>query len=300
MVDTAMPRNQEPREVGPRNEARQRATEKNACANPGPAVSWPAMPARWQLVPAELACEKPRELHVWACSLDLTLPLLQALTLTLCPAEVRRADRFHFPEHRARFIAGRGVLRAVLGRCLGTEPGSLEFQYGVHGKPELTGQFAAAGLQFNLAHCENLALIAVAWNARIGIDVERIRVLTDAGELVTRFFSPREGAAFHALSAARQPEAFFNLWTRKEAWLKATGLGISQYLAQVEVTFLPGAGARLLCFPESLAFDGPWSLRDLRPAEGFAAALCVERDIGELNCWRWEPCGFGHSVELPL
>lgn len=299
MVNAAMPRNQESGGIR-NNSGLQAKGNQNGWGSPGPAILWPAMPVRRHFMPADLEHKTPLDIHVWAASLDLPASLLQGLRLTLCPAEVRRADRFHFPEHCARFIAGRGLLRAVLGKCLGAEPGTLEFQYGKHGKPELTGQFAATGLQFNLAHCENLALIAVARNARIGIDVERVRVLTDAGELVTRFFSPRESAAFHALSTAQQPEAFFHLWTRKEAWLKATGLGISQYLAQLEVTFLPGAGARLVTLPESMGADEPWSLRELRPAKGFAAALCVQADIGEVNCWRWELSDIGQSAESPF
>jgi 4'-phosphopantetheinyl transferase len=237
-------------------------------------------------------------MHVWAASLQFTPAALQALSDTLCPAERRRAARFHLPEHRARFIAGRGLLRAVLSRCLGTEPGRIDFRYGKHGKPELESRFAESRLQFNLAHCENLALIAVAQGKRIGIDVERIRVLPDAGELVTRFFSPRENAAFHALPAAQQSEAFFNLWTRKEAWLKATGDGISRYLAQVEVTFLPGEPARLLSLPESLRPHSVWSLRDLRPAAGFVGALSVQGKSGQVECWRWEPAGLAEVNQI--
>jgi len=277
------------------------AVEKqNSGTSPGPLILWPRMPARGRFLPVAGNPEKPVDIHVWAGSLDLTDTARRTLSSTLAPAELRRADRFHFAEHRARFIAARGLLRTVLGRCLDTEPGSLEFQYAAHGKPQLAGRFVATGLQFNLTHRENLALLAVAQNARIGIDVERTRVMTDASDLVTRFFSPSESAAFHSLSAVQQPEAFFNLWTRKEAWLKATGLGISQYLAQVEVTFLLGTGAGLVCLPEWLTSDGPWSLRDLRPAEGFAAALSVEGEIGEVDCWRWETAGFGQSTELPL
>jgi 4'-phosphopantetheinyl transferase len=165
---------------------------------------------------------------------------------------------------------------------------SLEFAYGPHGKPELAGDFSDCGLRFNLAHCENLALIALIRGEKIGVDLERIRILPDMGELVARFFSPRENAVFQSLPVEQQPEAFFNLWTRKEAWLKATGEGISRYLGEVEVVFLPGDAAQLLSLPECIAPQGQWSLCDLRPTGEFAAAIAVEGQIAILQCWHWD------------
>src|SRR5262249_47821770 len=146
-------------------------------------------------------------IDVLAVPLDPSLETLDSMRAILSAAELRRADRFHFPEHRERFIAARGLLRTAIAQCLGLDASKVEFAYGAHGKPELAGSFADSGLRFNLAHCENLALIAITIGRRIGVDLERIRLLPEIGELVTRFFSPRESRAFHSLPEAQKPEA---------------------------------------------------------------------------------------------
>src|SRR5262249_10949243 len=159
--------------------------------------------------------------------------------------ERERATRFVRDVHRERFIVAHGVLRLILARYLDRPAGSLQFKLGPNGKPELAGDLLET-LYFNLAHSENLALVAVGTNSSIGVDVERVRCLDNFDELVGRFFSHREASVFHGLNAELKPQAFFNLWTRKEAWLKATGEGIGHSLNRVEVTFLEGDGARLL------------------------------------------------------
>ena len=247
-------------------------------------IEWLQLPAQWPVSPAR----QPGTVDVLAARLDVGIEALERLRATLAPAELRRADRFHFPHDRDRFIAGRGLLRTVLARSLGVNARSVQFAYGPHGKPELAGSFSDCGLRFNLAHCESLALLAITHRAKIGVDLERIRILPDMGELVSRFFSPRESTVFQILPPAQQPQAFFNLWTRKEAWLKATGEGISQYLSQVEVTFSPGEMAQLVSLPEHIAPKGQWSLCDLRPMEEFAAAIAVEGEIVALHCWHWD------------
>jgi 4'-phosphopantetheinyl transferase len=133
-----------------------------------------------------------------------------------------------------------------------------------------------------------MALLAISRRIAVGVDLERIVPLEDASELVSRFFSPRENAAFQKLTADEQPEAFFNLWTRKEAFLKATGEGIAQSLHLVEVSFLPGERTRLISLPEELAQSSKWQLHNLQPADGFAAALAVSREDVELQCWHFD------------
>ena len=226
---------------------------------------------------------------MWAASLEAGPAALAELAATLSPAELERAARFHFEGHRNRFVAGRGLLRTLLGRCLEADPRDLDFAYGPNGKPSLAGAFGDSGLHFNLAHSEDLALVAITRAARVGVDVERVRSLPDAAELVVRFFSKRESEVFRKLPAERQPAAFFNLWTRKEAWLKATGEGIGHLLSQVEVSFLPGDPARLLSLPKHPAGEMSWSLQDLVPKAGFVAAMALAVRDTRLCCWRWEP-----------
>jgi 4'-phosphopantetheinyl transferase len=215
----------------------------------------------------------------------------------LSPAERERAACFHFECHRRRFIVGRGLLRLLLARYLRADACGLEFSYGVNGKPELAGPFADSGIRFNLAHSEDLAILAVSRLASVGVDLERIIPLEDASELVARFFSAHENAAFQKLAENQRPAAFFNLWTRKEAWLKATGEGIAHSLNLVEVSFLPGEPARLVSLPKHLSQSSSWSLYNLAPAENFAAALAIAREGIKLRCWRWEPQPTGSTFE---
>jgi 4'-phosphopantetheinyl transferase len=260
-------------------------------ANPMPhpvEISWSPPPASWlaDWRRAEEAVAGSPPVHVWAIPLTFGSSTLEELQACLSPDEAERAARFHFPLHRDRFIAGHGVLRLLLSRYLGTRPASLEFTHSANGKPSLQSQDAR--LHFNLAHSDDLALLAVSAGAPLGVDVERIRPLRDAEDLVARFFSPRESAAFSALPEEQKTTAFFNLWTRKEAWLKATGEGIAHSLHLVEVSFLPGEAAQLSHLPAELATTADWRLHNLAPATDFVGALALNCADQAVNCWRVE------------
>ncbi len=226
------------------------------------------------------------EAHVWTTVLEVPETELGRLAALLSPEELERARRFRFECHRNRFVVGRGRLREILAAYLDTSPVEIEFTYGDSGKPELATPFAASGLRFNLSHSEALALVAVTRAAEIGVDVERVRVLSEADDLVKRFFSASEAAAYAALPAAEKPAAFFNLWTRKEAWLKATGQGIAHALHLVEVSFLPGEAACLRHLPPQLGAKDAWSLHHLLPSPGFTAALAVKVHDVVVSSWR--------------
>jgi len=189
--------------------------------------------------------------------------------------ELRRAGRFHHEHDRRRWVVARGTLRIILGHHLGARPEALAFSAGPHGKPGLAGDHSHSGLEFNLSHSDDLALVALSNRSPVGIDVEKVRSLDDFDDLVSRFFSRRETALFLALPDLEKPAAFFNLWTRKEAWLKATGEGIGRFLHLVEVSFLPGEPAKLLSIPRHLRSGGGWKLAALEPWRGYAAALAV-------------------------
>jgi 4'-phosphopantetheinyl transferase len=236
------------------------------------------------------------DVHVWAGALDVPQASLAGLAATLSKSEQDRATRFHFDRHRNRFIVGRGMLRVLLGRYLKCEPKALDFAYGAAGKPRLANHPEETALQFNLAHSDDLALIALTRIGQVGIDVERIRPLQDAEELVARFFSTREHQAFKRLDERKKPAAFFNLWTRKEAWLKATGEGIASSLHLVEVSFLEDEPARLVSVPAPLDQGLSWSLLDLRPAPGFAAALAIAASDPKVHCRRWDDPGYAIAL----
>jgi 4'-phosphopantetheinyl transferase len=213
---------------------------------------------------------------------------------TLTPDERVRAERFYFEQHRQHFIVGRGVLRAILASYLGIEPAALRFHYGPRGKPALqsrpNGPSDAVGrgpLQFNMAHSHGIVLYAVAQHRELGVDVEYVRPVAQAGRIVERYFTARENAVYCALPADQQPAAFFNGWTRKEAYLKARGDGLARPLSQVEVSLAPGEPARLLSIGGDPQEAARWSLREVAPAAGWVAALCVEGSGWHLACWQW-------------
>lgn len=240
-------------------------------------ISWPEAPPKLLL--------QAGGVHVFAAPLDISSEDLSKLALSLSPDEVERAARFKFERHRNRYQAGRGWLRNVLARFLATDPAALRFSYSAHGKPVLATA-SNEGIHFNLAHSDDLALLAVTRVGTIGVDVERIRIVKEVDELVARFFSPRESADFQKLSASQKPSAFFNLWTRKEAMLKATGEGITGGLNRVEVSFLDGEPARVLAIGGDAAKASEWKLCNLLPAEGFVGAVAAQAANMIVNTWK--------------
>ena len=224
------------------------------------------------------------KVHVWARSLDVPAPVCALFERMLSAGERERAARFRFAEHRDRYIVAHGWMRRVLSAYLGIPPTQIEFSFGARGKPALSDLGRSSDLQFNLAHSEGMALLAITDQTPVGIDLERLRPLQDADDLVARFFSPHEIHRFSSLRHEQKTTAFFNLWTRKEAWLKATGEGIAHLLGQVEVSFVPGESARLVKLPEGFAPLSSWSIFELTPAPGFAAACVVASGAAQLEC----------------
>jgi 4'-phosphopantetheinyl transferase len=241
----------------------------------------------WPAPPVQVSLER-NSVHVWAVSLQVAGDTLNCLAKTLAPAERRRAESFHFERDRNRFIAGRGTLRTILGRYLRAHPATLELATGSHGKPLLAGPFARSGLHFNLAHSEDLALLAVVHGRVVGVDLEKICATNDAQEMAACFCSTRENTEFQSLPPDEREAAFFRLWTRKEAWLKATGEGLGDLLDEVEVSFRAGQPARFLRLPAEAGRPAhEWSLHELRPAPGFIASLALPGEAAELSRWRW-------------
>jgi 4'-phosphopantetheinyl transferase len=207
------------------------------------------------------------------------------LEASLSVEERARASRFRHSVDRSRFVAAHGALRAILGRCLGVEPSCLRFSYGRFGKPALSGPPGASSVEFNLSHSGDLALVAASFGRRLGIDLERIDASRSGQEIAERFFSPREIAALRSFPRERQTDAFFACWTRKEAYLKARGDGLSFPLDRFSVSISPEEPASLLdCRDDETQ---RWVLQDITPEAGWAAALAVEGKGWRLRRWRW-------------
>lgn len=223
---------------------------------------------------------------VWRVDLTAASAVAQRLRACLAEDERARADRFLYDRHRTPFIVARAALRVLLSRYLAAHPGSLGFDYGAHGKPCLAASWAASGLTFNLSHSGDVALVAVGKNRALGVDVEQVRADRATVRLAERFFAPEEVAVFSALPPAQWTEAFFNAWTRKEAYIKAHGKGLALPLDQFVVSLAPGAPAQLRATPWQPADVHRWQMQALHPGEGYAGALLVEGTGWRARCWQ--------------
>jgi 4'-phosphopantetheinyl transferase len=213
------------------------------------------------------------EVQVWRVSLDESQ--VDKFEVLLDADERMRAERCRFQEHRNQFIVARGALRTILGVYLETQPAGLKFSYGRYGKPALIEGLDADEINFNLSHSGEFMLMAVTRGREVGVDIELINQEFATSEVAERFFSRREILSLRRKPEQLQTEAFFNCWTRKEAYIKARGEGLTLLLDQFDVSLDP-SGASLLDNRISPGEVSRWSLQELRPAPSYCAALAVE------------------------
>jgi 4'-phosphopantetheinyl transferase len=184
--------------------------------------------------------------HVWRVALDVSTAQVERLRRLLSSDESQRADRFHLARDRRRFIVARGLLRLILSRYLQLHPSTLQFAYTAFGKPFLAQGTEGELLNFNVSHSDELALIACTRGRAIGVDIESIRPTIEYEQIAARYFSPTEYAHLCTLPLELRVRAFFRCWTRKEAYIKAHGAGLSVPLDRFAVSLVPGEPARLL------------------------------------------------------
>ena len=272
----------------------------------------------WSEPPAhlELSCN---EVHVWAVNLAQPEALALKLAAFLDEEERERAARFQFESLRQSFRVSHGALRLLLSRYANLAPERLRFAHGPFGKPELcslrlnlyrdihvaspvlsrhecrdtftnstaTSIEPQSAVRFNLSHSGELALLAVTRGREIGVDVEALRPVPEAESIARSNFSSNEYTAFCRLDQQQKLSAFFNCWTRKEAFIKAHGAGLSMPLEQFEVAFAPNEPARLTSIHGNARAAEQWTLCALHPADGYVAALAVAARQMKLSCWRW-------------
>jgi 4'-phosphopantetheinyl transferase len=243
-----------------------------------PSYSWNAPPETLSLANGDV--------HVWKASLDPAPMRAHGLAEMLSEDERARASGFFFEQDRSRFIVCRGVLRIILGRYLGAPPGSLKFSYGPHGKPAVSPGSGGTALRFNVAHSQGMALYGVTIGREIGIDIERIRSDFATDQIADQCFSRRELAALRALSPESRLEGFFRCWTRKEAYLKARGEGLSLPLTRFDVSLIPGERTVQLSTPDTPLEAARWSLEELPAGPDYIAAIAVEGHDWRLRCWQ--------------
>jgi 4'-phosphopantetheinyl transferase len=237
----------------------------------------------WDLSP-ELLELKEDEIHLWRLDLRLEQIDLTQFEATLSLDEKGRAQRFLFPHDRDRFVATRGVLRELLGKYVKRGAGHLEFDYGSYGKPALRQGLCERSVQFNVSQSHGVGLLAFALGRHVGVDIELVRADLASEEMAERYFAPQEVNELKKIPPSRQDEGFFLCWTRKEAYVKARGGGLSIPLKSFQVSLTPGEPERL-----QAADASRWSMRSIRPAPGYVGALVAEGRAMKLHHWDWRP-----------
>jgi 4'-phosphopantetheinyl transferase len=246
----------------------------------------------WHVPPEEVALPA-NEVHVWRASLtgensdQSEHSRFSSLQRLLSVEERERAGKFYFERDRQNWTIAHGILRILLARYLATDPHSLRFETNAYGKPLLASPHSAAHLHFNLSHSGRLALYAFAFARQVGVDVEYMRSGIDYEELARYHFSRHEYAALQSLPAAQREEAFFLCWSRKEAYIKARGKGVSIPLKQFDVSLTPGEPTTLLGSREDPLAPAQWSLHALAPGTDYAGALAVEGFGWRLSRWQY-------------
>ena len=227
------------------------------------------------------------EIHVWRVFLDVTTDEFEKLRESLSVDESARAERFHFEKDRNHFIAARGTLRKIVGSYLNKRPGKICFEYGPHGKPMLAHVAGDDGIFFNLSHSGSLALCAVTLRKKIGIDIENIRDYINVRQVAGQFFSQNEISSLEKIDINKRSELFFQYWTRKEAFLKATGEGISFPMDQCDVSLISGGVWSPVIVQDNNRKISSLYVQDLFPGNGYAAAIAVEGGDCNISCWHF-------------
>src|SRR5471030_1076578 len=211
-----------------------------------------------------------RDVHVWTLRTGGSGAVAAKFEPVLAPVERAHAKRFRFDHLRHSFVITRGALRYLLGRYLDLHPSIIRFGFGPKGKPALA---SAAGIEFNATHSGGLAVFAFTVGRQIGVDLEQIRPLTGTQHIADRFFCPEEAADIVSLPPSERERDFFCCWTRKEAYVKAIGDGLSAPLDEFRVTVHPNEPARMIHLAHDKNAAKAWTLHDLSLASGYAAAL---------------------------
>ncbi|HEX2960812.1 MAG TPA: 4'-phosphopantetheinyl transferase superfamily protein [Ignavibacteriales bacterium] len=225
---------------------------------------------------------KENEIHVWHVFAGSALP--SGLQNVLTDQEIKRACGYYFAKDRENFIISRGVLRVLIARYLNTSSERVNLLFNEYGKPFLKGERA---LKFNVSHSNGILLFAFAWNYELGVDIELIRPDFADMEIAGRFFSKNEMLALSVLPDELRKIAFFNCWTRKEAYIKAKGMGLSIPLDSFDVSLCPGDPPELLCDHDAPEETGKWKLFNLNVPRDYCAALAVKGNPGEIIQLRW-------------
>lgn len=216
------------------------------------------------------------EVHIWRIWLDVAQDEVESLQVSVSKNEMERSKKFHFRKDRERYIVAHSSLRHILSRYLDLPPDQIHFTYNEQGKPELDPAYDYNAMRFNLSHSDSVGLVAISRGSRLGVDVERIRLQAHIEEIAHRFFSPGEVRQLMSQPESQREEAFFRCWTRKEAYLKALGVGMLLPLDHFEVALEPGVPPKIIHIGGDEGEAERWNLYHIDPMEGYIGALVVE------------------------
>ncbi len=233
--------------------------------------------------------------YIWEGRLDVPARVTAAARKLLSADERKRADRFAYDRHRRRYTVAQAHLRRVLGQLTDTRPERIHFHYEEKGKPFLPG-----GPSFNQSHSEERIMIAVAASGRLGVDIEEMRRVRLMLAIADKNFARDEAARLHAAPAGQRRRLFFRFWTRKEAFLKALGVGLTHPLRSFSVDPSPGAAQGLLHVEDLPEVPARWYIGGVRCAEGAEAALAVDQAEVEVEPLRYDPAGLGAKCLMDL
>ena len=219
------------------------------------------------------------EIHIWYANLSTIAFDEEAFCKLLSTDEIGRMQRFHFQGDRRNFLFCRGMLRILLASYLGASPAELLFAYSGHGKPSLATSLGT--VEFNLSHSNGNLLLAITQRRKIGVDIECLTRDVNVLEISQRFFSPTESGAIENLPPAARHRAFFSCWTRKEAFVKALGEGLSCPLDSFDVSIMPDEESVGLVTRSGI--QGQWVLHSFNQWRDCAAAIAVEFASKGLN-----------------
>lgn len=228
----------------------------------------------------------PAEVHLWRVFISGAAASDAAAAGALSEDERARASRFRFEADRGRFVASHVALRRILASYLDATPASLAFGTGAHGKPFLNAPAHSRSLRFSLTHSGNLALVAVSLGRDLGVDVEQVRPRADLEGFAARYFSPRERDALARVPPGNRLRAFLEIWTLKEAYLKACGDGLVRALDAFDVT-VGDAPSRLEAVRDRAGDAARWALQPVAVGKDFVAALAVEGQGWQLRQLDW-------------
>jgi 4'-phosphopantetheinyl transferase len=235
----------------------------------------------WATAPLTLNANRD-EIHIWRVKANESNAALLVSTVT--DTEHAHAKCFRLPASRNEFIVARGFIRFVLSRYLGILAGSVPFREGQHGKPELASQASGPRLTFNLSHSRGVILVAITVGHEVGIDIEFLDSNVHFNEIAGRVFSPLEERWLSQLPDDARQLNYFRCWTRKEAFVKALGEGLSDRIRQVEIVL---SGGVLLPRIAGVPAGDHWIVKDLDVGDSFVAALAVASRNCRLRLWDW-------------